>query len=91
MKTGRKFVELGASSCTDAEILAIIIGSGGSNYSALDAASELLEKYGFLWAMMDKPLEELTQIRGIKAVRAIRIAAAFELARRLLEQMEREL
>jgi len=49
-----------------------------------------LEKYGFLWAMMDKPLEELTQIRGIKAIRAIRIAAAFELARRLLEQLEPE-
>jgi DNA repair protein RadC len=88
MKPGRKFVESGTAACTDAEILAILIGSGGHNYSALDVANELLDKYGSLAAMMDKPLIELAEVRGIKAVRAVRIAAAFELTCRIIKSLE---
>lgn len=90
MKPGRKLVELGSNKCSDADILAILIGSGGRQFSATDAAAELLERYGTLAGMMGRPLAELAQIRGVKARRAIRIAAAFELARRMVEHLERE-
>jgi len=90
MKPGRKLVELGAATCSDAEILAILIGSGGGNYSAMDAANELIERYGTLAVLMDKPLLDLAAIRGIKATRAIRISAAYELARRLIRHLESE-
>lgn len=88
MKPGRKLVECGAAACTDADILAILIGSGGSHLSAEDIANQLLTRYGTLAGMMGKTLDELAQFRGIKARRAIRIAAAFELARRLVKQLE---
>jgi DNA repair protein RadC len=90
IKPGRKLVDQGAASCTDAEILAIILGSGGRGYSAVDAAQQLLEQYGTLTSLMDRPLNELAAIRGIKAVRAIRLAAAYELCQRLLRELDRD-
>lgn len=38
---------------------------------------------------MDKPLRDLTEIQGISAVKAIKIAAAFELACRIVQHLER--
>jgi DNA repair protein RadC len=90
MKPGRKLVELGSNECSDAEILAILIGSGGRHFSATDSARELLARYGNLVNLMGLPLDELAQTRGVKARRAIRIAAAFELARRIVQHLERE-
>lgn len=89
VKPGRKLIDHGASSCTDAEILAIIFGSGGRGYSALDAAHAVLERYGTLSDLMDRPLDEIANIRGIKTVRAIRLAAAYELCQRLLKEVDR--
>ena len=89
LKPGRKFIDAGAAACSDAEILAILIGSGGPGYSALDCANSVLEKFGTLPGMMDKPLRDLAEVRGIGAVKAIRIAAAFELVCRIVQHLER--
>jgi DNA repair protein RadC len=88
MKPGRKLVEQGAAACSDAEVLAILLGSGGPGYSAEDVARDILAKYGTLAALMDKPLAELAAIRGIGPVKAIRLAAAYELAARLIHHLE---
>jgi DNA repair protein RadC len=88
VKPGRKLVEQGAAACTDAELLAILIGSGGRGYSALDAANALLAKYGTFTGLMDKSLYELAEARGIKAARAIRIAAAYEMCSRIIKELE---
>jgi len=90
VKPGRTLLELGASHCSDAQILAILIGSGGRGYSALDSASALLEKYGTLSGLMNRSLDEVAQIRGIKGVRALRLAAAYELCQRLLKEVSRD-
>jgi DNA repair protein RadC len=90
MKPGRTLLELGAGKCSDAELLAILLGSGGRGYSALDSANALLDKYGTLAGLMNRPLDEVAQVRGIKVVRAVRLAAAFELCQRLLKEVARE-
>ena len=64
MKPGRKLVEEGPSACSDAEILAILIGTGGRGYTALDCANHVLERYGTLANLMDQPLIGLTETRG---------------------------
>jgi len=89
MKPGRKFLDLGANKCTDSEILAILLGSGGPGYTALDSANALLDQYGTLSGLMNRSLDDLARIRGIKATRAIRVAAAFELCQRLLNEINR--
>ena len=81
-------MELGAPSCTDAEILAILIGSGGAGYSAEDVARAILDKFGALAGLMDRPLKELTEVRGIGPAKAIRIAAAYELTSRIIKHLE---
>ena len=90
MKPGRKLIELGARECTDAEILAILLGSGGRGYTALDAATALIERYGTLGALMGCALDEVATVRGIKTVRAIRLAAAYELCQRVLKEIARD-
>jgi DNA repair protein RadC len=89
MKPGRKLVEQGAEECSDADILAILIGTGGKGFTAEDTARDILERHGTLAALMGKRLQDMASIRGIGAVKAIRLAAAYELARRLIAELER--
>jgi DNA repair protein RadC len=83
-------LEMGAGNCSDAQLLAILLGSGGRGYSALDSANTLLDKYGTLAGLMNRSLEEVAEVRGIKGVRAIRLAAAYEICQRLLKETSRE-
>ena len=83
-------MEAGAPQCSDAELLAILLGSGGPGFSALDTANALLDKYGTLSGLMNRRLDEIAQVRGVKAVRAIRLAAAYELCQRLLKEVARD-
>jgi len=43
-----------------------------SGYTVLDSANALLDKHGTLSALMNRSLEEIAGIRGIRAARAIR-------------------
>ena len=55
----------------------------------MDSARALLDKHGTLAGLMNQSLSELASIRGIKATRAIRLAAAYELCQRLLRDLPR--
>ena len=90
MKPGRRLLELGAQSCSDGELLAILLGSGGRGYTALDSARALLDQYGTLAGLMNRPLDEVARVKGIKEVRAIRLAAAYEICQRLLKEIARD-
>jgi len=90
VKPGRKLVELGAPACSDTELLAILIGTGGRGYSAEDVARALLERFGTLDRLMGRRLAELAETRGLGPVKAIRLAAAYELTRRLVRHLEHE-
>jgi DNA repair protein RadC len=90
VQPGRTFLEVGAQNCSDAELLAILLGSGGQGYSALDSANALLDKYGTFAGLMDRSLKEIAEVKGVKAVRAIRIAAAYEICQRLLNEVSRD-
>lgn len=76
-------VELGADRLTDSEVLAIIIGAGIKGKSAERIAEEVLEKFGSLEGLCNQPLERLLDIKGLAETKIIRIAAAYEIARRL--------
>jgi DNA repair protein RadC len=90
MKPGRRFVELGGAGCRDVELLAILIGSGIPGRPAERIASDLLERYGTLAGLMGRPLSEIAGIRGLGPVKAIRVAAAYELTRRILRELEQQ-
>lgn len=87
---GGKLRELGAESLTDAELLAILISTGTKGKSAEKVAQEILDKFGSFRGMANQPLEKFLQIKGLGDVKIIRIAAAFEIARRIVNQVLKE-
>lgn len=78
-----KFYQKGTSSLSDAELLAILIGSGTRERSAVDLGRELLVMVNNNLNSLGKlSIHELTKIHGIGNARAVTIAAALELGRR---------
>lgn len=80
---GGRLREEGAASLTDRELLAILISTGIKGKPAEKIAEEILERFGSLERLANQPLEKFLKIKGLSDVKIIRIAAAFELARRL--------
>lgn len=87
---GGKLIELGPSALTDEELLAVLIGSGYKGRTAQDIARELMDTYYSIPGLMGKKLTELAKIKGLKDVKVVRIAAAFEIARRVVKALEKE-
>ena len=84
---GGKFLRLGPESCTDSELLAILIGAGALGRTAEEIANEILHTYQSFRGLANQPIEKLTKIKGLKRIKAIRIAAAFEMARRIVKEV----
>jgi len=73
----------GVQALSNAELLAILLGSGLRCQTALDLAEDLLAREEGLRYLAVASLEELESIRGIGLAKACRIKAALELGRRL--------
>nr|WP_294874453.1 DNA repair protein RadC [uncultured Pedobacter sp.] len=68
---------------TDAELIAILIGSGNRNESAVDLSKRILAEYGNdLDALGKVSVKSLSKFKGIGEAKAIAIVAALELGRR---------
>ena len=72
---------------TDAELLAIIIGNGTKNASALQIALSILENNRYSLEEIRKlELQQLMRIRGVGKAKAIAILSALELSNRVEKQ-----
>ena len=70
----------GAKSLSNAELLAILLGSGTGGKNVLEVSQELMVSAGGRLTLLGAmPLEQLMQQKGVGEVRAIGIAAALEL------------
>ena len=87
---GGKFRRLGPDSCTENELLAIVLGSGIKGKTALQIADEILDIHHSLYGLMGISLRELMEIKGLKEVKATQLAAVFEIARRVVKYLEKE-
>ena len=78
-----KLMIQGRSALTDAELIAILIGSGTQSLSALDVAKNILKEIcNDLNVLAKYSVKELKQFKGIGEAKAITIVAAIELGRR---------
>lgn len=82
-----KLERLGAGALGDNELLAIVLGHGRANASALDLANAILAGGG-LRALVRARHGELRQVRGIGAARAAQVLAAIELGRRSFTRID---
>ena len=78
-----KLQRLGTDSLTDAELLAILIGSGTQQYSAVDIAKHVMGKFNNNLNTLGKArFDEFEDIEGVGTQTACKIMAAVELGRR---------
>lgn len=78
-----KMREVGASSLSNTELLAIIINSGTQTRNAVELARDLLAKCGNSLGRLSRlGLEDLCAVPGIGEAKAARMIATFELAAR---------
>jgi DNA repair protein RadC len=78
-----KLLKSGISSLTDSELLAILIGSGSREESAVALAGRILESLEHdLHTLARLSVSDLQRFKGIGDAKAISIAAAMELGRR---------
>lgn len=78
-----KLMLKGRASLSDAELIAILIGSGSRNESAVSLSQRILASVSNNLSELGRcTLAELMQFKGIGQAKAIAIAAALELGRR---------
>ena len=76
----------GAASMSDAQLIAIILRTGGSGKSAMDMAIEMLARFGTLKDIEQASLSEFCALKGMGKAKAAQLKAALELGRRLFKE-----
>ena len=76
----------GPAALSDAELIALFLGTGVRGQSALDVARSLLARFGRVSRVLSAPQDELGEMPGVGVARYARIAAVTELARRALSE-----
>ncbi len=88
-----KLLQKGVAALSNAELIAILIGSGNRDESAVSLSQRILKDAGNNWHQLAKlSLKELMQYKGIGEAKAISIVAALEIGRRrnMSEALERK-
>lgn len=73
----------GPGALSDAELVAVLLGTGVRGMSAVDLARSLLRDFGGISGIV---AAKLTGIRGLGPAKAAHLAAAVELARRMVRE-----
>lgn len=82
-----KFLIKGKSALSDSELLAIILGSGNQDDSAVELARKILASVENNWQNLSKlSIKDLMKFKGIGEAKAISVAAALEIGRRKASQ-----
>ncbi|HEX4048082.1 MAG TPA: UPF0758 domain-containing protein, partial [Elusimicrobiota bacterium] len=84
VRTGprERAVAVGVESLGDAELVAIVLGTGRAGLPVAVLAAMLLEEHGGVAGLARAGLGELSQRPGVGTVKGARLAAAVELGRR---------
>ncbi len=84
-----KLLQRGASSLSDAELLAIFLRTGVVGRSAVDLARELLSRFGSLTRLFAAGEQEFCDTHGMGQAKFVQLQAVLEMSRRALkEEME---
>ena len=79
-----KLLARGAAVLSDAELLALFLGSGLAGRDAVATARDLLGSNGPLRVLLDRSPTQLSELPGLGPARSCTLAAALELGRRHL-------
>lgn len=89
-----KLMQRGPAVLSDAELMALLFGTGTRTkegpVSAVELGQALLRAYGSLHKLSQRDLKELTRVSGIGPAKAVQVMAAFEIGRRVESQRSGE-
>lgn len=83
---GGKLIELGAHTLTQDELFEILIGSGYKGRTAKGITKELLDNYFGIYGLWNKTFDDLLKIKGLKHGKIRRIAAPYEIGKRIIQE-----
>jgi DNA repair protein RadC len=83
-----RLAELGASHLSSIELIAILLGFGTKEHSALALASQLLVRFRSLEELSEATLQDLLTVKGIGMAKAVTLQAAFHLFKRIRPKSE---
>jgi DNA repair protein RadC len=78
-----RLLSRGAEALADRELLALLLGSGTTGADAIDLAAQVIDACGGLPRLARADPHALTDTAGMGPAKAARVAAAFQLARRV--------
>jgi len=81
-----RLLQHGANSLTNAELLALIFGTGTRGVNALELAQQLLVRFGGLRPLLSADSEDLRSVVGLGNARICQLNAIQTLARRAMEE-----
>lgn len=81
-----RLLNQGVDSLSDAELLAVLLGTGGQGASAVSLSRQLLQHFGGLGELLAQPQSRLLAIKGLGPAKCAQLLAVLELGRRY--QME---
>jgi len=80
-----RLLKEGAGVLSEIELLAILLGTGSREATALELASQIMARFNSLRLLLDATVEELSQVKGVGPAKASQVKAALELARRVAQ------
>jgi DNA repair protein RadC len=84
LKPREKLAANGIDALNDAELLALLIGTGSAGTPVVDMAQRLLRSFGGLRGLLQAGRHRLEQQRGLGPAKSAQLLAALELSRRCL-------
>jgi DNA repair protein RadC len=82
-----KLLKVGAASLSEAELLAILLGTGVRGRNALDLARDLIADFGSLRSFLTADKTRVCKTRGFGPARYVVLQAALELTRRHYQEL----
>jgi DNA repair protein RadC len=76
----------GAPALTDPELIAILLNTGVPGANAIEVARRLLKEHGSLRGLSRCSADQLRKVPGIGPAKAVHLAAAFDIGRRLARE-----
>lgn len=79
-----RLLKYGAGDLSTAQLIAIILRTGGKNKNALELSHELMKRFNSLGEIEDAATAELSDIKGLGNAKIAQLKSALELGKRLL-------
>ena len=81
-----KMLKRGAAALSESELIGILLRTGTVGANAVDVGRDLMIRYQSLTAVSRCSAKDLAKVKGIGLAKAIQLAAAFELGKRLAQE-----